>query len=271
MEITNESHSYVLLWYDIDYLQLKKQPDDILYFHAYWSRDPQTTPGKDFVILPEVKGKGRYLGANIGMIGNTKEYGHTWFGEGEVKMYLDGDRDHPSLVGTGTEDYIGSGWGQGHFYGPERGSLIADTANILYAFYRYHINDPVYFYSDCRVAIQQMGSASLPTIKEMLSHHANLQPVWYFDSKGMDDVSGDRSKGPEQVGLLDMQNPADRSLDKIPPYTSVNFYRSDDLSATAYYYLDNPSGSLPALPSLELRMKDLKSRVYDKLDPDSGN
>ena len=68
--------------------------------------------GTTFQILPGVEGTGRYLGTNVGAIGN-KGYLGSWFGEGEVKVYLDGDTDHPTLQGTGTEDYIGSGWGQG--------------------------------------------------------------------------------------------------------------------------------------------------------------
>ena len=85
-----------------------------MYFHAYWNRDLKTKAGQDYVILPEVKGTGRYLGANISVIGDSL-YRGSWFGEGEVKVYLDGDRENPTLVGTGTEDYIGSGWGQGEY------------------------------------------------------------------------------------------------------------------------------------------------------------
>jgi hypothetical protein len=65
----------------------------------------------DFQILPEVSGKGRFLGSNIGINANPA-YKNYWWGEGEVKMYLDGDTDLPTLVGTGTEDYIGTAWGQ---------------------------------------------------------------------------------------------------------------------------------------------------------------
>src|SRR5450631_4366763 len=71
IELTNESTSYVYLWYDVNFLQLQKQDDDMLYFHTYWSRDLATTLGKDFMIMPPVKGKGRYLGANIGVICDT--------------------------------------------------------------------------------------------------------------------------------------------------------------------------------------------------------
>ncbi len=69
----------------------------------------------DFEVLPETKGKGRFLGASFGVRANQKLYGNNWWGEGEVKMYVDGDQALPTLVGTGTEDYVGSGWGLGQF------------------------------------------------------------------------------------------------------------------------------------------------------------
>ena len=65
---------------------------------------------KDFEILPRTLGKGRFLGANLGMQGNRKLYFDKWWGEGEVKVYLDGDREWPTLAGTGSEDYAGTGW-----------------------------------------------------------------------------------------------------------------------------------------------------------------
>ena len=259
IELTNESHSYVLFWYDINYLQLEKQEDNVFYFHSYWSRSLKTELGKDFEILPLVSGKGRYLGANIGVIGNP-DYNGTWFGEGEVKIYLDGDKHLPTLVGTGTEDYIGSGWGQGKFYGPYHGSLVADNKNDLYAFYRYHTVDPVYFYNDCRVTIQQMGNAPMEKIRKMSANKIALKPVWIFDPKGQTDII----KAPEQIRLLDLKDSVDINSGALPINSGVNFYRSDDVSATAYFYLDKPESDLPGLPSLELRMKDLKNKVFEK-------
>lgn len=152
MLLVNESKAHALVWYDINYSQVKRHSADVLYFHAAWRRELSTEAGRDFEILPRVTGQGRYLGANIGVIGNP-EYRGTWFGEGEVKVYLDGDRQWPTLVGTGTEDYIGSGWGQGEYHGRFQGSLVSDDRNDLYAFYRHHVEDPVYFHKDCRVTL----------------------------------------------------------------------------------------------------------------------
>ena len=85
IQIVNEASSFALIWYDINYSELKKLDSNALYFHASWRREPQTTIGKDFEILPRITGKGRFLGTNIGVIGNPS-YNGTWFGEGEVKV-----------------------------------------------------------------------------------------------------------------------------------------------------------------------------------------
>ena len=155
--VTNDSDKKLThLFYDINYLLTKEHSDDVLYFHAHWRRENPTQLERDFEILPRVKGKGRFLGTNIGVVSDPR-YGTLWWGEGEVKVYLDSDKEFPSLVGTGTEDYIGTGWGQGTFDHAFQGSLVADKENGHWAFYRYHIPDPIYFDEDCRFTIQQMG------------------------------------------------------------------------------------------------------------------
>jgi len=65
--------------------------NDYLYFHAYWHRDTATASSQDFQLLPNVNRKGRFLGASIGVNADPL-YGTSWFGEGEVKMILDGER-----------------------------------------------------------------------------------------------------------------------------------------------------------------------------------
>ncbi len=249
--ITNESDEEVWIWYDINYLLVEKLPDDVLYFHAYWNRDMKTTLGEDYVILPTVEGRGRYIGTNIGVIGDSV-YRGTWFGEGEVKIFLDGDNELPTLVGTGTEDYIGTGWGQGEFASRYFGSPVADKNHDIYAFYRYHIQDPVYFHSSCKVTIQQMGNADKIKIAEMKKNGANITPVWFLGKEGNKTI---------HRRLLDEENPP-QVEDEDFPVTSTNFYRSDDVSATAYFYLDCPENNLPALPGPDLRTKDLNERVF---------
>lgn len=249
--ITNESAEEVWIWYDINYLEVAGLPDDVLYFHTYWSRNSNTTPGEDFMILPTVRGNGRFIGSNIGVIGD-EHYRGTWFGEGEVKIYLDGDESFPTLTGTGTEDYIGSGWGQGTFSNQYVGSLISDKENDIYAFYRFHLEDHVYFHTDCKVTIQQMGNSNKTHLLEIQKNGGKIEPVWFLDQ---------REGITKQGRLLDDGNDTLFSSPYIP-MTSANFYRSDDVCATAYFYLDRPENNLPEIQPLEERVKNLEEKVF---------
>ncbi len=259
--ITNESSSHALVWFDINYSVMDKMPEDAMYFHAYWNRITATELGKDYVILPTVKGKGRFLGTNVGVIGDSA-YRGTWFGEGEVKIFLDGDDLLPTLAGTGTEDYIGSGWGQGQYHNRYQGSLISDNRNDIYAFYRYHILDPVYFHTDCKVTLQQIGNTSVERIREMLAKNVKLIPTWYLKQGTSSDIFNLKGEAPEQMLLLDKKGDEGIYDKNLPAVMSASFYRSDDVSATAYFYLDKPYSKLPALGSKELRVVNMKEKVW---------
>src|SRR5690606_33450563 len=145
------------------------------YFHAHWHRITHTALRDDFELLPRVTGRGRYLGAHVGVIANREYTG--WWGEGEVKMYVDGDESQPTIVGTGTEDYIGTGWGQGVFHQQYHGALVTDNKRGRYSFYRYHIPDPVYFQEALRVTLQQIGGDMKANVIKMLDKGVELLPV----------------------------------------------------------------------------------------------
>lgn len=264
IEIVNESSSHALLWFDINYTLDEQLPDNAMYFHAYWNRNITTTLGNDYEILPKVKGKGRYIGTNIGVIGDSV-YRGTWFGEGEVKIYLDGDSLMPTLAGTGTEDYIGTGWGQGEYHHRYQGSLISDNQHDIYAFYRYHIPDPVYFHKDCKVTIQQIGNSSLEKFKEMKAKGVKLIPVWYLKKGESEDIFNLKGKDPKQILLLDDPHADSIFYKKSPNIFSVNFYRCDDVSATAYFYLDKPYSNLPSLTDKYLPIQHLKEIIWNKI------
>src|SRR5579863_2834867 len=154
--VTNEATKPVeLFFYEVDYTVGDPHGPETPYLHAHWRRENPTTQLRDFEFLPMVKGRGRFLGVNVGIISNTETYFKSWWGEGEVKIYLDGDTDHPTLCGTGTEDYVGTGWGLGAYSHRYQGCPLADSARSRYAFYRYHVPDPIYFHSDIRVTCQQ--------------------------------------------------------------------------------------------------------------------
>jgi hypothetical protein len=234
--LTNESDiDLARVYFDVDYTVGDTHGDDVLYFHSSWRRERATALGRDFEILPALSGRGRFLGVNVGVV-TDPAYGETWWGEGEVKVYLDGDQTHPTLVGTGTEDYIGTGWGQGAYVHRYQGAPIADKATRQWTFYRFHIPDAIFFGSGCRVTLQQMGGAPKAEVQKLLASGVALTPVTLD--------YGDRDRF---LKFFEQEKPV-RLDDPALPDGWVNFYRRDDVAATAYFYLDRPAGTAALLP-----------------------
>jgi hypothetical protein len=204
-----------MFFYDVDYTLGDKVDDNVLYFHSYYNHQSSTVLAKDYEILPKLYGTGRYIGANLSVVANEGKYLRSWWGEGEVKIYTDGDTAYPTLCGTGTEDYIGTGWGQGVFVNQYQGCTIANEKDFQYAFYRFHIPDPVYFYNDIRVTIQQIGFAGVEAIAKL----ANMKDTIYKANEKMDPV------------------------DFTEKMSYLFFERSDDVASCAYFYLDKPGPS----------------------------
>jgi len=239
--IINESKTPVTLFYDIDLTTVEKHDKPVFYFHSYWNRENKTKLGRDFVVLPSVSGKGRFLGMNVGVIADSI-YESSWWGEGEVKMFLDGDSEFPTLIGTGTEDYIGTAWGQGMYAHRYSGCPLADAKNKQWSFYRYHVPDPVYFKTQCKVTFQQIGGEGTDFVRRLKKKGAVVKPV---------SVAG------KQFHKLLEMNPVPDILDRDFPQGWTNYYREDDVSATAYFYLDKPSNELPPIGELRLRTSNL--------------
>jgi hypothetical protein len=223
--LTNDSDTALnALYYDVDYTVGDAHGADTLYFHAHFRRENPTTLKQDYEMLPKVTGRGRFLGVNVGIQADMARYKDIWWGEGEVKIYRDGDTDLPSLCGTGTEDYIGTAWGQGAFVHTYQGCPVADPAKMAYCFYRYHVPDPVWFQEECRVTIQQIGGCLRDGIRWLHERvQATNDPVYVI--------------GP---GLV----PADLADTEMP---FLLFEREDDWSSCAYFYLDIPGTELPPL------------------------
>lgn len=204
-----------MFFYDVDYTLGDKVDENTLYFHAYYNHQPSTVLRDDYQILPKLYGTGRYIGVNLSVVANDIKYSRTWWGEGEVKIYTDGDTDFPTLCGTGTEDYIGTGWGQGVFINQYQGCTIASENDFEYAFYRYHIPDPVFFYQDIKVTLQQIGFAGNEGI-ETLSNMKD--PILRAGEKK-------------------------EAVDFSKEMTWLLFERSDNVASCAYFYLDKPGPS----------------------------
>ena len=221
--VTNEADiDQGSLYYDVDFTVGDDHGPDVAYLHACWRRENPTTLQRDYEILPRVEGRGRFLGANIGVIADQGRYFKSWWGEGEVKVYLDGDADLPTLAGTGTEDYIGTGWGQGRYDQLFQGCTVADSDHMQFGFYRYHVPDPVYFARDARVTIQQIGCWD-PGTKMQLTY---LGETVYKAGAGLVPLDLTKDGGSNSYGL---------------------FERQDDWSSCALFYLDKPANDLPPL------------------------
>jgi hypothetical protein len=146
-------------FYQITYA-LEPVPENAAYLHAQWRRAMTTREHPEHVLLDGVRGQGQYVGTFLAW----EQLSNGWWGEGEIKFYIDGDQGHPTINGTGTEDYFGGAWGFGDpsqtftalysgypFYGHEAGQIPR------HSLYRWHVMDPIRFRKDLRVTIQALG------------------------------------------------------------------------------------------------------------------
>jgi hypothetical protein len=152
-------------YYQVNY-SLTEVPDTMAYFHAQWRRSNPLPYMEDFTILDGVKGQGHYVGTYL-MVGVNN---NGWWGEGEIKFFMDGDTQFPTICGTGTEDYFGGAWDfefpKGkycEFSTPFLGMPQVVQSDGLYAsqqrfgMYRWHVMDPIRFKKDLKVTIQDIG------------------------------------------------------------------------------------------------------------------
>lgn len=157
VEFHNRSGARLPLFYQIDYTLGDDHPPDVGRLHAAFRRENPTTPTRDLEILSERHGAIRYLGAVIGV----RPLDPLWWGEGEMKGYLDGDDEFASIVGTGSEDYVGQAFGiqdeafRYHGCNYREKDHDADTGRV--SIYRWHVPDPIVCRERMRIAIQQIG------------------------------------------------------------------------------------------------------------------
>jgi hypothetical protein len=143
--------------------------DDASYFHAQYRRTLTTREYPEHIILDSVKGKGLYVGTYLAW----NAFSTGWWGEGEVKFYIDGDTEFPSFADNGTEDYFGGAWCfhsfnvnehedvEQVFNTPFLGMPLAKSSNTnaprKFSLYRWHILDSIGFSNDLKVTVQALG------------------------------------------------------------------------------------------------------------------
>ena len=191
IELENLGNETVHVYYQID-CEEKEIDKDSLYFHAQFRRVNPLPYMENYTILDGIKGNGVYVGTY--MYWGVKENG--WWGEGEIKFYIDGDSQFPTICGTGTEDYFGGSYNfevNGEYIdysNPYQGFSVGKTDKAYlsqrrFNMYRFHINDPIYFKKDLRVTIQALGWRSdcryLP-----LQDDISSVAYWYSDTLDME-------------------------------------------------------------------------------------
>lgn len=180
----NMSDQRLVVFYQVDYTETKV-PSGSAFFHARFNRTNPVKYKDDYTILDGVKGKGQYVGTYIAHGANSPG----WWGEGEVKFFIDGDTRFPTICGTGEEDYFNGSYCYEEretqdsiieytdFSSPYTGFYHVNTGNEdnqrRFGEYRWHLTDPVRFDKDLRVTIQCIGWQSegryLPLTDDMAS------------------------------------------------------------------------------------------------------
>jgi hypothetical protein len=153
------------LYYQVDYT-LTDVPADAAYFHAQFRRS-NPTQGSLYTLIDDVKGKGQYIGTYIAWGVNN----NGWWGEGEIKFFMDGDSKFPTINGTGTEDYFCGSYNfenkKTHQY-QEFSTAYAGLHQVIrpdgvytsqqrFGMYRWHIADPIRFDKELKITIQDLG------------------------------------------------------------------------------------------------------------------
>lgn len=182
--ITIENDSAIDLndfFYTINYT-LEEVDPDALYFHAQWRRTNPIKYGDDYLMIDNIKGCGQYVGTFMSWQQNNAG----WWGEGEIKMFIDGDQEFPTICGTGTEDYFGGAWGFGRqdYSAPYLGFLQvqgkSDSIGTRMTMYRFHLLDPVFFKQDLKITMQAIGWRSEGRFLPLQDDIASVV-YWYQD------------------------------------------------------------------------------------------
>jgi hypothetical protein len=248
IEIENDSGDDINgLYYQIDYTLGDEIDEDTGRFHAHFRRENPCPVDKDFTLL-DIKGSpGIFVGAVIGV----NPIGPNWWGEGEMKFYIDGDDKYPTICGTGAEDYLCTAWGMGLHSAIYTGKIYGrkdpqTEQDRFVSFYRFHIHDPIFFESDLRVELQQIGA---PSRKFLEMHDFEKVGRTHPDSEKLSRIYA-------KYGWVGPH---------VHPDTSDwLFDRSDDYCSVAYWYQYPSPEPLPPLPDRQQRIKDIAMQPWEQ-------
>ena len=162
--LSNISAEDMVLYYQINYT-LTEIPEDCAYFHAQFRRVNPLPYKEPYIVLDGVAGNGHYVGTYMAWGVNS----NGWWGEGELKFYLDGDKEYPTICGTGIEDYFCGSYNfdvKGEY--TEYCTPYAGLAKVVkpdglynsqmrFSLYRWHIPDPIRFNDNIIVTAQALG------------------------------------------------------------------------------------------------------------------
>lgn len=154
LTLTNESDKHpASCYYQIDWVKLKKPPRQTLYFHARYHQEYPPEFGAPYTVFLG-KGRGHYVGT---VLSSQNGVGH-WFGEGDDFICIDGE-DEPSIVGTGTEDYINEAWNMRVHSSAFTGCTVFEprAPDARVSAYRWHIPDPIIFSKSLKFEIERRG------------------------------------------------------------------------------------------------------------------
>ena len=185
--IENRTTETLACYYQVNYT-LTEVPDDAAYFHAQFRRTNPLPYMSDYTILDEVQGQGQLVGCSMGWQPNDDG----WWGEGEIKFFIDSDTEYPTICGTGTEDYFGGAYNwdvDGKYVDystPFLGmrmvwdSKATYNQNRRFAMYRFHVMDPIRFKERLRITIQAIGWRPRPERRYLpLQDDISSVAYWY--------------------------------------------------------------------------------------------
>jgi hypothetical protein len=179
VEIENEGFEDIPgFFYQISYT-LGEIPENIGYFHSQWRRSITNEKNPEHIIVDNINGCGHYVGTFI----SWTQLSNGWWGEGEIKFFIDGDVEYPTICGTGTEDYFGGAWGFGNqnYSTPFLGYPFCrkEPGEVpKHYLYRWHILDPIRFQKNLKVTIQTLGWSPDGKLKP-LSEDISSVAYWY--------------------------------------------------------------------------------------------